>query len=97
MLWSHIFLSHPKPASGRTKSGRSRQIREKQASGPIQAVPPRKVSMTRASFGRNHWEIDFFCEENVFGTRSFVEFHVVTNNLLFQPIIISYFNQNPLP
>ena len=63
MLWSHIFLSRPKAASGRKKNSRSRQIAEKQASGPIQAGPPRKVSMSQASFGRNHLENVFLVKK----------------------------------
>ena len=58
-LCGHTFLFRPKPASARKKNGRSRQIAEKQALGPIQAGPPRKVSMSQASFGRNPCENDF--------------------------------------
>ncbi len=41
------------------ENGRSRQVAENRASGPTQAGPPRKVSMTRASFSWNCWENDF--------------------------------------
>ena len=60
-----ILLFRPKLAEGRKKNGRSRQIAEKHALGPILAGPPRKVSMTRASFGKNHWENDFLTMEIV--------------------------------
>ena len=42
----------------------------KQASGPIQADPGQKVSMSHASFGRNRWENDFVDDEHCFETLS---------------------------
>ena len=58
-LCSHILLFPLKPAGGRKKNGRSRQIAGKQDSGPIQAGPRRKVSMSQRSFSQNRWENDF--------------------------------------
>ena len=65
-LWSNIFLFPLKPPGGaKKKNGRSHQIAGKQDSGPIQACPRRKVSMSQRSFSQKRRENDFLAMESI--------------------------------
>ena len=56
------YLVQKRPRAEKKTADLAKQPK-KQASGPIQAGPPRKVSMSQASFGRNHLENVFLVKK----------------------------------